>query len=91
MTIRNLSNYYLSKDYEALYELAQKQSVVCIVDYFSCRDVCQTLYNSYSNVIEVCSRGHGYIFAENMEDFIAICEPLNLEWIVPTLCELSHS
>ena len=35
MTLSNLSNYQLSKDYGALYELAQKQSVVCIVDYLA--------------------------------------------------------
>ncbi len=91
MIIRTLNNYQLSKDYETLYELAQKQSVVCIVDYDSCRDVCQTLYISGSNCIEICSRGHCYIFAENVEEFKALCEHLNIEWIVPTLCELSHS
>lgn len=84
MTIqRNLLNYPFSKDYKKLYELAKKQSVVCVLDHLGCRDVCQTIYIDSANYTEVVARGICYIFTENEEEFISHCEHYNLEWIIP--------
>lgn len=84
MVIRELLNYRFSKDYEALYELAGNQSVVCVVDYDrDYRDVCSTRRETGRDSISVNARGTGYIWAENLEEFCAQCEHLNLQWIPP--------
>ena len=85
MIVSEIKNYPVSRDYAKLWELAQKQSVVCVVDYIGCRDVAQTLFKlcrgEWSG--DVCVRGHSYVYGFDKEVFIKQCEGKNLEWIVP--------
>lgn len=87
-----LSNYQTSKDYEALWQLAQSQSVICIIDYCTdlisgdkhcCRDVAHTAYVPGEKWMRVGARGIGYIEAETKESFCRQCERLQLEWLPP--------
>lgn len=78
-----LQGYPLSKDYEKLYKLSKKQSVICIVDYYECRDICKTAYVEGEDWVEVRARGIGYIWAISLEEFIAQCQSVNLEWVTP--------
>lgn len=82
--IRGIDNYLFSTDYEALWELAQKQSVVCDVSYYGCRDIAQTICSLGPNpVVQVSARGIGYVYADSLEDFVVGCQGCDLRWIVP--------
>ena len=89
--IGNISGYPVSKDYAELFNLAKKQSVVCVVDYSTItgpesrtkRDVAQTI--SFEGQVNICARGISYIAAtSDPEEFTSYCEEINLEWIVPS-------
>lgn len=81
--------YNLSTDYEKLYVLADKQTIVCEVDYsfhykdeIKVRDICSTI-KFPDGSIEIGSRGICYISAENLENFCLQCKMKNLKWIIP--------
>ena len=84
-----IAKYKTSRDYSLLWDLAQDQSIVCVVDYRfgpadegpACRDVCHTLKPGY--FLEVSARGIGYVTAANISEFTQQCESLNLEWFPP--------
>ena len=85
-----LANYSTSRDYRRLWELAHDHSIVCVVDYAPFihdlyRDVATTRHiKGWSpDVMQVCSRGIGHVWAESIEQFIAQCEHCNLEWLHP--------
>ena len=85
-----LANYSTSRDYRRLWELAHDHSIVCFVDCLpgnpkTGRVVATTKHSKEWNpdVIAVCSRGTGHIWAESIEEFIAQCEHCNLEWLQP--------
>ena len=89
--MRQLTTYNLSTDYEKLYVLADKQTIVCEVDFsfgkdddFKSRDICSTKKIS-DGLIEIGSRGICYISATNLEDFCLQCKSLNLKWIMPPI------
>jgi hypothetical protein len=93
--ILDLLGYMFSNDHELLWELAQKQSVVCRVAYtakllsggsYTCWDICQTI--STPQRVSVSVRGCSYVEAETLKDFVFQCEHLKLEWIVPHGAEL---
>jgi len=71
--------YSVSRDYAALYEMAQSQSVVCFVDYHECRDVACTLVRRGD--IEIGARGIGYVWATSKGEFVLQCRRLNVEFI----------
>jgi hypothetical protein len=77
--------YETSRDHDALYDAAQKQSVVCFVDYHECRDVACTLVrrNSYGTETELGVRGMTYIAGMNREEFVMQCRRHNVEFILP--------
>jgi hypothetical protein len=77
--------YNVSRDYAALYEMAQSQSVVCFVDYHECRDVACTLVrrNSYGTETEIGARGLTYIGGTSREEFVMQCRRHNVEFILP--------
>lgn len=77
--------YKASRDYEALYDAAQKQSVVCFVDYHECRDVACTLVrrNSYGTETEIGARGLTYIAGMSRDEFVMQCRRYNVEFILP--------
>ena len=85
-----LANYSTSRDYRRLWELAHDHSIVCVVHCLpgvpkTYRNVATTRYstNLSPDVMQVCSRGIGHIWAESIEQFIAQCEHCNLEWLQP--------
>ena len=88
--IRDLFGYEFSSDYEQLWELAQRQSVACVVSFsgrlisgapYDSRDICQTIRTPGS--LSVSVKGCTYISASKLKDFVAQCERCKLEWIVP--------
>lgn len=94
--ICDIEGYTTSRDYAALWELAQKQSVVCVVDYDwrdgtkASRDIAQTIASPWSIggmdnriTIGVRVRGIEYAGGKNCEQFVASCERCNLEWLIP--------
>lgn len=82
MIVRNITGYQTSRDYALLWELGQKQSVVCIVDYYEdCRDVRQTIWNG--RYMQVSSRGNGYVDGDTAEEFAKWCQRSNVEFLIP--------
>lgn len=100
MIVRDFSGYETSRDYVQLWSLAQKQAVVCVVDYHGgafgdrsgslLRDIASTQWCPDTCWMQVGARGIGYVTAYDdpgrscREMFISECESVNLEWIVPT-------
>ena len=81
--VRKIRGYKTSKDYKKLFELAQKQSIVCICNYSkNCRDVAHTLAER-DNTLSVSARGTSYITGFGLDDFVEQCEKYELEWIIP--------
>ena len=79
--VRAITNYNTSRDYELLFELMQKSSIVCIVDYNFARDVAQTLCREGD--YQICVRGMGYIWTDKKEEFLKDCKAYNVEFVVP--------
>lgn len=72
--------YNVSRDYDALYDMARSKSVVCFVDYHECRDVAATIARTGGDV-EVSARGISYVWATSKDDFVMQCRRLNVEFI----------
>lgn len=82
MIIRNVTGYQTSRDYSLLWSLAQKQSIVCIVDYCEdCRDVCHTIWNG--RYMQISSRGNGYVDGDTLDEFAKLCARSNVEFLIP--------
>lgn len=85
--MNDYASYKTSKDYALLSELAKTQSVICIVDYQEdSRDVARAMYSTLHDGQEewnVSARGTCYVMAWSLVKFIARCEAINLEFIVP--------
>jgi len=77
--------YSVSRDHDALYDMAQSKSVVCFVDYHECRDVACTLVrrNSYGTETEIGARGLTYIAGMSQQEFVMQCRRYNVEFILP--------
>lgn len=76
-----------SQDYEHLWELAQQQSVVCMVEYtdfggYTTVNVAQTL--SYEGTVNVGTPGICYVTGYSKERFIKSCKQCKLQWLVPS-------
>lgn len=91
MTIEH--SYETSKDYNALFELIQKCSVICIVHDDSMygktakkasRAACASIYNNVKKTVQISSKGRAYIHAYDKKDFIKQCKNVDLEYILPT-------
>lgn len=84
--------YVTSRDYERLFELAQKTPVICIVDFRwqdgdATRDIACTLFHvchDDSNTYQIGARGISYVYAWEREDFVRHCAKYNVEWLEPT-------
>lgn len=89
MSVHEISGYKTSRDYKRLWELAQRASVICIVDYGDShyRDVAQTIFSNYDNnlALEIKVRGVGYIYGDGKSDFIAKCTRYNVEFVEPNM------
>jgi len=72
--------YNVSRDYDALYDMARSKSVVCFVDYHECRDVAATIARIGGDV-EVSARGISYVWGTSKDDFVMQCRRLNVEFI----------
>lgn len=84
--IRDISGYTTSRDYAKLWELAQKQSVVCVVDFDwrdgeVSRDVAHTIWSG--RYLQVSCRGVTYADGDSLADFERSARRSNLEWLVP--------
>lgn len=87
--------YFTDKNYDDLWAIAQRQGIVCIVNYSSpqfgdspnppCRDVAHTiaLVGEKAVQISVSARGITYFSAMSQDEFIRECERVNLDWIKP--------
>lgn len=91
-------SYHTSKDYEKLFELVQKQRVICIVTYIDkidktveFRDICASSVLTTENSIRIGCRGTGFIEAfpfegkTAKEDFLEQCNNYKLEFIDPNI------
>lgn len=87
MTIRDIGGYITSEDYELLFKLAQKHSVICEVDYREgYRDIAHTIFDINMSRIsnyEIVARGIVYIYATTKEDFIEQCKENHVKFLVP--------
>lgn len=90
--VGSLHGYITSTNYELLFHLAKRQSVVCEVDFvYGLRDkeevpqrfICKTRYSTHFCEHHVVARGNTYLFANSLEEFSALCEDNNLQWVVP--------
>jgi hypothetical protein len=81
--ITSITNYKTSRDYELLFELMQKSSIICIVDFQGSRDVAQTLCGDGD--YQISARGIGYLWADTREEFLEFCKMINVEFVVPTI------
>jgi hypothetical protein len=92
--MNKIEGYKTSKDYELLFQLMQKSSIICMVDYLNYlgesnkKDIAQTFY-SEDNFCRICARGITYVWGENKEHFIRECIKSNVEFIEPT--ETTHA
>lgn len=87
--------YQFSRDYELLWELAQRSAVVCFIDYRfrwndksenPCRDVASTMClreDGMMHHISIGVRGLSYIEADTFGRFAQACEDKNLEFLLP--------
>ena len=81
----------MSEDYALLWDLAQRQGVVCEVDYNfyhddspPIRDIAQTLFRSGN--VAISARGTCYFEEDNKEEFIRLCKRYKLKFILPSIC-----
>jgi hypothetical protein len=91
-TIRDIYGYDTCVNYRLLWKIAQKQSVICIVDYAFdrkefptdpiYRDVAHTIKRS-DGELAICCRGVEYITANSFIQFNKQCAFLNVEFIPP--------
>jgi hypothetical protein len=90
--VGSLHGYITSTNYELLFHLAKRQSVVCEVDFVydlrdkeevPQRDICKTRYSTHFCEHHVVARGNTYLFANSLEEFSALCKDNNLQWVVP--------
>jgi hypothetical protein len=93
--IHQLAIYSTSKDYEWLANTAKEKSIICIIDYrinranedeYILRDVGSTNYFEKDNghgMWSISCRGTGYLTAFNKDEFIKLCDFLNVEFIKP--------
>ena len=88
MKYRNsIIGYPTSKDYKLLWQLIQKQSVICFMvvqcGTYIRKEMYQTLYEG--GKLEGVVIGGGLIFAKEEKSFIKQCKRAGLEFIVPTI------
>lgn len=87
MITHALAAYPTSRDYAELWRRAQRESLLCIVDWQECRDVAQTIVTFIDEPellsLQVSGRGTCYLHAESPEELAANAARINLEWIVP--------
>ena len=93
--IHELAKYNTSKDYEWLAKKVKEESIICIIDYkrqfegekeFHSRDVGVTSYfekDDGRGTWSISARGTGYLIAFSEEEFIKLCEILNVEILMP--------
>jgi hypothetical protein len=91
--MNKIEGYKTSKNYELLFQLMQKSSIICIVDFISGtekppRDIAQTIY-SENGSYGIYARGCFSIYAKSKDHFIKECIKYNVEFIEPT--EITHA
>ena len=89
--IREIDESGTSHDYERLFELAQKQSVICVVDHKwpdgdKTRGIARTVFESSENgssTLYVQCSGTCYIWAKSKEQFLEDAQSFNLAFVDP--------
>lgn len=93
-----IAPYPWSRDYAALWEAAQRHSVVCVVDYdlgdvVPCRDIAHTIWTSPPDTatewLQISARGICYAHAQTPEELAERGEKYNLVWLPFELPEVS--
>jgi hypothetical protein len=77
--MNKIEGYKTSKDYELLFQLMQKSSIICIID---ARDIAQAIYSNES--YRIFAKATNYVWEENKDHFIRECVKYNVEFIEPT-------
>jgi hypothetical protein len=93
--VHEIAPYATSRDYARLAELAKKASVVCIVNYperepfmGTTREVTSTHYSRAPDGFEVwqiSARTRGFVWAKDVETFVAKCRTYDVEFFEPPL------
>jgi hypothetical protein len=87
--IGNIEGYPTSIDYVELWELAQKASVICIVDGMGSappRELSHTVTIEDDGIthLGICGPGRrSYLSARGVAEFVAACKQYHVEYIVP--------
>ena len=97
--VRNISGYPASTDYGALWEFAQRQSVVCLVRYTPRHrwatdkdksdifDIAQTIAmpDDLGNFwcVDISCRGINYVQGFGKDDFAKQCKKAEVQWLIP--------
>ncbi len=84
--VKDIVSYKTSTDYYQLWELARKQSVICLVGVGDeSFDIARTVFSECDNGIEISCRGLGYIDAHTLVVFVEQCVNNNVRFVVPEL------
>ena len=88
-----LAAYVTSRDYKKLAKDMKNQSIICMIDYSvsvggerkTFRDVGRTAYfdRGPNSLFSIYGRGASFLKAFNEDDFLSLCESLNVEFIQP--------
>lgn len=84
----------LSQDYELLFELMQKERIICFVDNaIGMQDICATMPMIDNSYYRIGARGIEYIGAFDYkelsakEDFLKQCKEFNLKFLNPKVVD----
>ncbi|AEC53224.1 hypothetical protein SCRM01_278 [Synechococcus phage S-CRM01] len=79
----DLAQYDTSGDYAALYHLAKKYEVICLIG--ETQNVGVTHYTDwYPNRVTIIGIGHCFICGEDQESFEADCKLEDVRWLLPS-------
>lgn len=72
-------NYHFSKDYSLLWELAQKQEVICVIG----RKLLKAQKSNLDTTALVSGSGFYYSETDNISHFIEACEYYKVQFLIP--------
>lgn len=78
--------YGATRNYSALYELAQLQSVICIIKHYAVEGRAKEVVVKASaecGTVKVGTVGIEYFSADSIEEFERLCQKYDLSYIMP--------
>jgi hypothetical protein len=90
--MNKIEGYKTSKNYELLFQLMQKSSIICIVNYPKNNGIKESAIASYGGSplgYRILARGNTYIGEGSKQAFVKACLKYNVEFIEPT--EVTHA